>query len=58
MTKALAFSARLASIRRCWEGRIHVDGSMNGAYMAISGMISSKIRATIRKGITLCMGSE
>ena len=53
VAKAFAFSARLASMRCCWEGRIHVDGSMNGAYIAISGITSSRIRAMIRKGTTL-----
>lgn len=45
-------------MRCCWEGRIHVDGSMNGAYMAISGIASSSIRAMIMKGMTLWMENE
>ena len=45
-------------MRCCWEGRIHVDGSMNGAYMAINGIASSSIRAIKRKGMILWMENE
>jgi hypothetical protein len=51
--KVAAFSERLASMRSRWEGRIHVDGSMKGAYMAIRGMTSSRRRAIIKNGMTL-----
>jgi hypothetical protein len=39
-------------------GIIHVDGSINGAYMAISGIASSSIGAMAMKGMTLWMENE
>lgn len=35
-----------------------VDGSIPGAYIAISGISSSRIRTIIRKGINLSFGCE
>ena len=45
-------------MRCCWEGRIHVVGSMNGANMAISGIASSSISAMTIKGTTLWRENE
>lgn len=41
------------SIRSFCEGRTHVEGRMNGAYMTTSGMISSMIKMISANGMSL-----
>lgn len=50
---AAAFSRFFASIRSFWEGRIHVEGRMNGAYITTSGIASSAMMIISAKGMSL-----
>jgi hypothetical protein len=51
--KSRCFSRRFASIRSRWEAKIHVDGSIPGAYSTMSGMTSSRRRTIATNGTSL-----
>jgi hypothetical protein len=51
--KARCSSRRFALIRSRWEAKIHVDGSIPGAYNTMSGMTSSRRRTIATNGTSL-----
>lgn len=54
---AALFSRFFVLMRSFWVGRIHVEGSMKGAYITTRGMTSSATMIIKANGISLHMGA-